>query len=81
MTHVTPGCENAAGQQREFVNLVAHDDGMACVRAALIADDEIMLTSQQVDDLAFGFVAPLQTDNASARHGSQFESNMQSTTR
>ena len=27
---------------------------------------------QQVDDLALGFVAPLQTDNASAGHGGPF---------
>ncbi len=62
------GRENAAGQQRELVDLVADDDGMPGVRAALVADDEVVLTGQEVDDLALGFVAPLQTDNASAGH-------------
>ena len=40
---------------------------MAGVGPALVADDHIMLLGQQVDELAFGLVAPLQTDNASAR--------------
>ena len=63
------GRENAAGQQRELVDLVADDDGVPGVRPALIADDEVVLAGQQVDDLALGFVAPLQTDDASAGHG------------
>ena len=69
MTHVTPGVRMPLGKQRELVDLVADDDGVPGVRAALIADDEIVLTRQQVDDLALGFVAPLQTDNTSAGHG------------
>ena len=67
------GRENAAGEQRELVDLVADDDRVPGVRPALIADDEIVLPREAVDDFAFGFVAPLQTDNASARHRSQFE--------
>ena len=63
------GRQNAAGQQRELVNLVADDDGVPGVRAALIANDEVVLAGQPVDDLALGFVAPLQTDDASAGHG------------
>ena len=31
-----------------------------------------MLAGEHVDDLAFGFVAPLQTDNASAGHNGEF---------
>ena len=64
------GRQNAAGQQRKLVDLVADDDRVPGVRAALIANDEVVLAGQQVDDLALGFVAPLQTDNASSRHGS-----------
>ena len=63
------GRQDAAGQQRELVDLVADDDRVPGVRPALIADDEIVLAGQQVDDLALGFVAPLQTDDASSRHG------------
>jgi hypothetical protein len=61
--------ENPAGKQRELIHLVAHDDGMPRVRAALITDDEIVLRRQQVDDLPLGFVAPLQTDDTRSGHG------------
>ena len=60
--------EDAAGDQRELVGLAAGDDGMAGVAAALVADDDIVLVGQQVDDLALGLVAPLQTDHASNAH-------------
>ena len=36
---------------------------MPGVRPALIADDDIVLIRQQVDDLALGLVAPLQSDH------------------
>ena len=45
---------------------------MTGIRAALITDDEVVLTSEDIDDFALGFVAPLQTDNASAGHIEQF---------
>ena len=61
--------QDAAGQQRELVGLVADDDRVPGVRAALVADDEVVLAREEIDDLALGFVAPLQTDNASSRHG------------
>ena len=64
--------QDAAGQQRELVDLVADDDRVPGVCAALIADDEVVLAGKEVDDLAFGFVAPLQTDNASAGHNGKF---------
>ena len=66
------GREDAARQQRKLIDLVADDDGVPGVRAALIADDEVVLAGEDVDDLALGFVAPLQTDNASAGHIGQF---------
>jgi hypothetical protein len=61
--------EHAAGQQRQLVHLAADDDCVTGVGAALVADDEVMLAREEVDDLALGFVAPLQTDNASTWHG------------
>src|SRR5262245_20965685 len=60
--------QNAAWEQRQFVDFVADNDGVASVGAALITDDKIVFAGQDVDDLALGFVAPLQTDNASAGH-------------
>ena len=41
---------------------------MSGVGPALVADDDFMPFGQQVDDLALGLVAPLQTDHASNRH-------------
>jgi hypothetical protein len=35
------------------------------VRAALIADDDVMLFGEQVDELSFSLVAPLQANHAS----------------
>ena len=54
------GPEDAAGHQRELEGLAVADDGMPGVGAALVADDDIVLLGQQVDDLALGLVAPLQ---------------------
>jgi hypothetical protein len=42
---------------------------VAGVGAALIADDDLVVFGEDVDELAFGFVTPLQTDNACAGHG------------
>ena len=41
---------------------------MPGVGPALIADDDVVLFGEQVDDLALGLVAPLQSDHASSRH-------------
>ena len=68
-THCTPGVQDAAGDERELVGLAAGDDRVAGVGPALIANDDVVLLGQQVDDLALGLVAPLQTDDASTRHG------------
>ncbi len=62
------GSQDAAGNQRQLVGLAVADDGMAGVAAPLVADDDIVLFGQQVDEFAFGFVSPLQTDHASHRH-------------
>ena len=37
----------------------ANDDGVARVGAALGADDNVRLLSQEVDDLALALIAPL----------------------
>ena len=53
------------------VRLVRDDDGVARVRAALIATDEIRLLGQQVDDLPLSLVTPLRTDDDSRGHARQ----------
>src|SRR5213076_2926138 len=53
-------------------NLVQHElpgagvDRVACVRAALIAHDEIGALGEHVDDLPFALVAPLRADDHDA---------------
>ena len=61
--------ENAAGNEGELPGLAVGDDGVAGVGAALITDDDLVVFREDVDELAFGFVTPLQTDNACAGHG------------
>ena len=41
---------------------------MPGVGAALVADDDVVLLGEQVDDFAFGLVAPLQSNDTGARH-------------
>ena len=60
--------EDAGGQQRELEGLAVGDDGVAGVGAAVVADDEVVLVAEQIDDLPLGLVAPLQADDAGAGH-------------
>src|SRR5262245_57123873 len=41
---------------------------MPCVAAALITDDDFVAFGEQVYELAFGLIAPLQPDHASNAH-------------
>jgi hypothetical protein len=43
---------------------VANDNGMSGIGAAAIANDNIILLGENIDNLAFAFIAPLQTNNA-----------------
>ena len=45
------------------VLLVADHDGVPGVGAALAADDPLHLRGQQIDDLAFALIAPLDAHN------------------
>jgi hypothetical protein len=62
------GRKDAAWKQGKLVNLIADDNRVTSVRTALVSNDEVVLAGENVDDLALGFVAPLQTNNASAGH-------------
>ena len=66
------GFQNAGRQQGEFERPAAPDDGVAGVRAAVVADDEVVPVAQQVYDFALGFVAPLQADDTRAGHEGSF---------
>ena len=62
------GVQDAGGQQRELERLAVGDDGVAGVGPAVVADDEVVPLGEQIDDLAFGLVAPLEADDTGAGH-------------
>ena len=41
---------------------------MPCVGASVEAYDDVMLVGEEIDDFAFGLVAPLQADDTGAGH-------------
>ena len=53
------GVEHTGGELMQCELSVIADDGMACVGAALEADDHIGLLSEQVGDFALALVAPV----------------------
>src|SRR5205085_7043441 len=61
--------DDPARDLADLERLAIRDDGMARVRAALVAADEIRVLGEQVDDLALALVAPLRTHDDSGRHG------------
>jgi hypothetical protein len=60
--------EDAGRKERKFKSLSATDDSVTSVGAAVVPDDKVMAIAEQVDDLSFGFVAPLEADHARASH-------------
>ncbi len=57
------GVENSGGEEVEFECFSASDDGVPGVVAAAVADDIAGLVPKDVDDFAFGFIAPLRSDD------------------
>lgn len=64
--------KNAARNERKLVLLAVENNGMTCVRTALIAHDNVVLRRQKIDDLTLRFVSPLQTNYASSGHVNTF---------
>jgi hypothetical protein len=60
--------EDPAGNERQLVGFPAGDHRMAGVGAPLITDHDLVFFGEQVDDFAFRFVSPLQTDHTRTRH-------------
>jgi hypothetical protein len=50
----------------EGVAFALDDDAVPGVRAAVVADDSVVLAGEEVDDLALAFIAPLEADNRGA---------------
>ncbi len=61
--------QDAGGNQMQRGFLAVHDNGMAGVVAALKADHVIDLPRQQINDLPFSLVAPLDADDHHIGHG------------
>ena len=62
------GMKDTGRHHMQDVFLAVYDDGMARVVAALETDHHIHFGSEQIDDLAFAFVAPLRTNDSHVRH-------------
>ena len=58
----------SARQQREFVDLLADNERVPGIVAALEAHDRIRAAGEPVDDLAFAFIAPLGADYGNIGH-------------
>ena len=60
--------QHAGWQQAELIGIATEFDGVPGVVTALIPNDDVMLFRQKINDLAFGFVAPLQSNDRCCRH-------------
>ena len=57
------GAQNTGGQKVQNELAAVVDDGVTRVVAALIADDDVVLTAQKVDHAALAFVTPVDAYN------------------
>jgi hypothetical protein len=51
------------------VFLAVADDGVACIAAACGTHDDVGIFGEEIDDLAFSFIAPLGADYDGIGHG------------
>ena len=57
------GVEDSGGEEVEFEGFPSGDDGVSGVVSTAIANNITGLVAEDVDDFAFGFIAPLSSDN------------------
>ena len=62
------GVQHAGGHQMQDGLLVADDERVAGIVAALVAHDDVGVLGEDVDDLALAFVAPLSADTDDRWH-------------
>src|SRR5690606_16224108 len=60
--------EDAGGEEVELEGFSARDDGVPGVVAAAVANDIGGFVAEDVDDFAFGFIAPLGADDDEGGH-------------
>ena len=63
-----PRLQDARRQQRELESAAAPDDRVPGVGPAVVADDEVVVVGEEVDDLALGLVAPLEANHTRRGH-------------
>lgn len=63
-TPMTLGRSTPLGTRCRANFFAAERDGVAGVGAAVVADGHVEALGEQIDDLAFSFVTPAQTDDA-----------------
>jgi len=63
-----PRLQNAAWNEPDDELLVADDDGVAGVMAALVAHHVVELVREQINQLALAFIAPLRAENDDVAH-------------
>jgi hypothetical protein len=66
--HARLAADDPTRQCADLVRLVADDDRVAGVRAALVAADDVGVLGEQVDDLALALVAPLRAHDDCGGH-------------
>src|SRR2546421_444748 len=62
------GAQDTRRQKQKLVGFPFGADGRAGIGTAVIANDQVVLFGEEIDDLAFGLVAPLQADDTGAGH-------------
>ena len=67
------GSEDAGRQEMEGELLVADDDGVAGVVAALVANDIVDAATEEIGCLALAFIAPLRPDENDCGHGQRLQ--------
>ena len=66
--HRRRAADDSRREQRQLVDLLADDQRVAGVMAALEADDHVGAAGEPVDDLALALVAPLRADDGDVAH-------------
>jgi hypothetical protein len=60
--------ENSGRHQRKLVSRPADNDRVACIRPALVANDDVVLVAEQIDDFPFRLISPLKTHHTRRTH-------------
>ena len=71
ITQILPRRRMPEGMRCRTYFLPPMNDGVAGVIAALAADDDVGVAGQDIDDLAFSFIAPLRADQNRICHALQ----------